>query len=304
MDRDLLGLMPTFIAVAETASFTAAANRLRQSPSAVSQAVRQLERRLGQPLFRRTTRSVSLTEAGADLLRRARPALTELSLALETAASAGGKPAGLLRLNVPRLAMPLVLEPVLPVMRQRYPDLAIEIFCEEASVDIVAEGFDAGIRVGSMMSPDMITVALTPPLRAILVAAPAYLDRRGAPTTLADLAGHDAINFRQSGSGRIYSWELIEDGRDIEVRAPDSLIINDSVFNLTLARLGLGIAYVFEQLAAPDLAAGRLVQLLPEAALTEAPLCLYFPRYANEQPKLRAFIDTARAVLRPAQHPT
>lgn len=298
MDRDLLGLLPTFLAVADSGSFTAAANKLRQSPSAVSQAVRQLERRLGHPLFRRTTRSVSLTEAGADLLRRARPALTELSLALEAVAGAGGKPSGLLRLNVPRLAMPLVLEPVLPVMRQRYPDLAIELFCEEASVDIVAQGFDAGIRVGSMMSPDMLSVPLTPPLLSILVAAPAYLDRRGTPATLADLARHDAINFRQSGSGRIYSWELIEDGRDIEVNVPDSLIINDSVFNLTLARLGLGVAYVFEQLAAPDLGAGRLRKILPDAALVEAPLCLYFPRYANEQPKLRAFIDTARAVLR------
>lgn len=298
MDRDLLTLLPTFLAVAETRSFTAAANRLHHSPSAVSQSVRALEQRIGHPLFRRTTRSVSLTEEGEELLRRARPALNELTLALEIAASARRKPSGLLRLNVPRLAMPMVLEPVLPVMRERYPELAIEIYCDEASIDIVAEGFDAGIRIGNMTSPDMISVPVSAPLLAILVASPAYLRRRGAPKSLADLQHHDCINFRLTGSGRIYEWELVEGGRDVEVRAPDSLIINDTIFNLTLALSGLGITYLYEQLAEPYLAEGLLQTVLTKSALKEPPLCLYFPRYANEQPKLRAFIDTVREVHR------
>lgn len=301
MDRDLLGFLPTFLAVAETKSFTAAANRLHQSPSAVSQSVRLLEQRLGHPLFRRTTRSVSLTEEGEGLLRRARPALKELSLALEIAGSAKRKPSGLLRLNVPRLAMPMVLEPVLPVMRQRYPELSIEIYCEEASVDIVAEGFDAGIRIGNMTSPDMISVPVSAPLLAILVASPAYLDRRGVPKRLGDLQQHDCINFRLTGSGRIYEWELVEDGRDVEIRAPDSLIINDTIFNLTLALSGLGITYLYAQLAEPYLKEGLLQKVLAKSALKEPPLCLYFPRYANEQPKLRAFIDTMREVQRSAR---
>jgi DNA-binding transcriptional LysR family regulator len=298
IDRDLLALLPTFLAVAETSSFTAAANRLHQSPSAVSQSVRQLEQRIGHPLFRRTTRSVSLTQEGEALVRRAAPALRELGLAVELAADAGKKPSGLLRLNVPRLAMPMVLEPVLPVMRARYPDLAIEIYCEEASVDIVAGGFDAGIRIGNMTSPDMLSVPVSPPLVAVLVAAPAYLDRRGLPATLDDLQAHDCINFRMSASGRIYEWELTDKGRDVEVRVPDSLIINDTIFNLTLALGGLGIAYIYEQLAKPYLDDGLLRIVLSKHALKEPPLTLYFPRYANEQPKLRAFIDTVREVQR------
>ncbi len=302
MDRELLTLLPTFVAVAETLSFTAAANRLQHSPSAVSQSVRALEHRLGHPLFRRTTRSVSLTEQGEQLLQRVRPALKELSLALEIAG--GAKPSGLLRLNVPRLAMPMVLEPVLPVMRQRYPELAIEIYCEEATVDIVAQGFDAGIRIGNQTSPDMISVPVSPPLLAILVASPSYLAQRGTPKSLRDLQRHDCINFRLTGSGRIYEWELVEAGRDIEIRAPDSLIINDTIFNLTLALSGLGITYVYQQLAEPYLKDELLQVVLPKSALKEPPLCLYFPRYANEQPKLRAFIDTVREVQRPSRRKT
>lgn len=304
MDRELIALLPTFIAVAETLSFTAAANRLQHSPSAVSQSVRVLEHRLGHPLFRRTTRSVSLTEEGEELLQRARPALKQLCLALEIAGSAKRKPSGLLRLNVPRLAMPMVLEPVLPVMRQRYPELAIEIYCEEAAVDIVAQGFDAGIRIGNQTSPDMISVPVSPPLLAVLAASPAYLSRRGAPNSLRDLQRHDCINFRLTGSGRIYEWELIEAGRDVEIRAPDSLIINDTLFNLTLAVSGLGIAYLYQQLAEPYLKDGLLQIVLAKSALKEPPLCLYFPRYANEQPKLRAFIDTVRDVQRSSRRNT
>jgi DNA-binding transcriptional LysR family regulator len=301
IDRDLLALLPTFLAVAEMQSFTAAANRLQQSPSAVSQSVRLLEQRLGHPLFRRTTRSVSLTQEGEALLARARPALRDLGLAIEIAAGAAKKPSGLLRLNVPRVAMPMVLEPVLPVMRARYPDLAIEIYCEDASVDIVARGFDAGIRIGSMTSPDMISVPVSRPLSAILVATPQYLKKRGEPRILADLQEHDCINFRMSGSGRIYEWELVEKGRDVELRPPDSIIINDTIFSLTLALSGLGITYVFDQLVKPYLDEGLLRQVLPKSAMKEPPLCLYFPRYANEQPKLRAFIDTLKEVQRRAR---
>ena len=298
IDRDVLSCLPTFIAVAETASFTAAAARLGMSASATSQSIRQLEQRLGHPLFRRTTRSVSLTEQGEDLLRRASPALRELGLALEIAASASRKPSGLLRLNVPRIAMPLVLEPVLPVMRERYPDLAIEIFVDDSAVDIVEQGFDAGIRVGSMTSPDMIAVDVTAPLTAILVAAPSYLARCGAPKSLADLQSHECIGFRLGRSGRLYDWELMDGKKEIQLAVPRTVIVNDTIFTLKLALSGFGIAYMFDALARPYLDDGTIVQVLPKASLSEPPLSLYFPRYANEQPKLRAFIDTAKAVLR------
>lgn len=298
IDRDALTLLPTFLAVAETSSFTAAAARLGQSPSAVSQSIRALEQKIKHPLFRRTTRSVSLTEQGEALLRRAGPAMRELGLAIEMAAGASGKPSGLLRLNVPRIAMPMVLEPALPLMRQRYPDLAIEIYVEDAAVDIVEQGFDAGIRIGNMTSPDVISVNVTGPLIAMLVAAPAYIARRGTPKSIADLNAHDCIGFRLSGSKRLYAWELVDGKRDIQFAPPPSVIVNDTIFTLTLTLSGFGIGYMFDKLARPYLDDGTLVQVLPKAALKEPPLTLYFPRYANDQPKLRALIDTLREVMK------
>jgi DNA-binding transcriptional LysR family regulator len=298
IDRDLLALLPTFLAVAEARSFTAAAGKLGQSASAVSQSVRHLEQRIGHPLFTRTTRSVALTEQGEALLARTQPALRELGMAVEAAASAKGKPTGLLRLNVPRLAMPLALESVLPLMRERYPDLAIEIFVEDSAVDIVERGFDAGIRIGNMTSPDMIAIPISEPLLAVMVAAPAYLRRHPAPASIEDLQRHNCINFRLGRSGRIYGWELLDDGKDVEVRAPNSVIVNDTIFNLTLALSGLGIAYLFKQLAQPYLNDGLLEVVLEKHALQEPPLCLYFPRYANDQPKIRVLIDALREVRR------
>jgi DNA-binding transcriptional LysR family regulator len=298
IDRDTLGLLPTFLAVAETASFTAAAARLGVSASAASQSVRLLEQKLGHPLFRRTTRSVSLTEEGESLLRRAHPALRELGLALEIAASARRKPSGLLRLNVPRAAMPMVIEPILPVMRERYPDLAIEIYAEDASIDIVEQGFDAGIRVGNMTSPDMISVNVSAPMTAILVASPRYIERRGQPRSVGDLQQHECIGYRMGGSKRLYDWQLMDGKTEVTVAVPSPIIINDSLFTLSLALSGFGIGYIFDALAQPYLDDGTLVQVLPKAAIKEPPLAVYFPRYANEQPKLRAFIDVAREVLR------
>jgi DNA-binding transcriptional LysR family regulator len=299
IDREALFHLPTFTTVAETANFTLAAKRLGMTVSAVSQAIRALEGRIGAPLFYRTTRSVTLTEQGEALLSRARPLLRELGASVEVASSTGRKPSGTLRLNVPRIAVPLVLEPILAAMRERHPDVTIEVFVDDRTVDIVAEGFDAGIRLGDLADEDMITVRLTSVLRTIAVASPAYVARKGQPQTIADLAHHDRIGFKFSRTGQVYDWEMTVGQEIVEVSTKPALIVNDTVYNLTFALAGLGIAHLFESLAAPYIREGLLIDLLPQHATEESPLVLYFPRYANEQPKLRAFIDVARSVTQP-----
>jgi DNA-binding transcriptional LysR family regulator len=302
MDRETLFHLPTFTTVADTANFTLAARRLGMTVSAVSQAVRALERRLGAPLFYRTTRSVTLTEQGEALLSRARPLLRELAASVEVASSTGRKPAGTLRLNVPRVAVPLVLEPILTVMREKHPDVMIEVFVEDRSVDIIAEGFDAGIRLGDLADEDMITVRLTPALRTIAVASPAYIARKGRPLTIADLSHHDRIGFKFGRTGQVYDWEMTVGENIVEVTTKPALVVNDTVFNLSFALGGLGIAHLFESLAEPYIRKGLLIDLMPQHATEESPFVLYFPRYANEQPKLRAFIDVARNVTQPIRN--
>lgn len=298
IDRDALFHLPAFVSVAKTQSFTGASGKLGMSPSAVSQAIRALEKRMGHPLFVRNTRNVTLTDAGRLLLEKAEPQLRELEISLDVARAAASEPAGLLRLNIPRIAMPLVMEQVLPILRQRYPKLRVEMSLNDANVDIVEQGFDAGIRVGSLVEQDMIAVQITPLMTAILAAAPAYIALKGEPSSLDDLKEHDTIGFRLGRSGRLYGWELQSDGADVEVENESAVIINDTIFNLSLCVSGYGIAYMFDKLAQPYIADGSLVQVLPQHVMPEAPLVIYFPRFANEQPKLRTFINLAREVMK------
>jgi DNA-binding transcriptional LysR family regulator len=300
IDRETLFHLPTFVTVAETASFTGASGKLGMTPSAVSQAIRALEDRIGHPLFVRTTRHVSLTDAGRLLLKHAQQQLRELEVSLDIARAAASEPAGLLRLNIPRIAMPMIMEPMLPILRERYPKLRIEIALNDATVDIVEQGFDAGIRLGGMAEQDMIAVPITPVLNAILTAAPSYVARKGMPLSLGELSKHDTIGFRFGRTGRIYRWELQDEGKDIEIETESAIIVNDSLFNLSLCVSGYGIAHMFDRLAAPYQAEGSLVQILPQHTMPESPFVVYFPRYANEQPKLRAFINVAREVMRVA----
>lgn len=299
MDRDLLPHLPVVLAVARRGAFAAAAAELGMSPSAVSHAVRLMEERLGAPLFARTTRSVALTEAGAALVEACGPAMRDVAEAAERIRSGRGGAAGLLRLNAPSIAVPLVVMPLVAAMVERHPAVRVEIFLDNGLADIVEGGFDAGIRLGEMIAEDMVAVRLTPPFRAIVVASPDHLDRWGRPARVSDLAEHACIGYRMVSGGGLYRWELREDGRDVAVDVPGPLIVNDAVLALEMARAGLGLAYVFEPLAAADLAAGRLVEVLPHAAIEEPGLFLYHTRRASEAPKLRAFLDTARAVLRP-----
>lgn len=297
MDRDLLAHLPIFLAVARHGSFAAAASELGMSASAVSHSVRTVEERLGAPLFARTTRSVALTEMGRQFQESIGGAMDEIRAAVEQARSERGQVTGLLRLNVPQVALPLVVTPVLIELARRHPQLTVEVSADAARTDIVAAGFDAGVRLGGMIERDMIAIRLTPPFKAILVAAPAYLAAKGEPAAVGDLAQHNCIGYRLLASGGIYAWELLEKGEDVAVRVNGTVLINDATYAKKLALAGIGIAYLFEPLVREEIDAGTLRCVLPQAAIEEPGLFLYFPRRAAEAPKLRAFIQAARDVL-------
>lgn len=296
MDRDLLAHFPIVLAVARRGGFAAAAAALNMSPSAVSHAVKLVEDRLGQPLFARTTRSVSLTEAGKDFVAAIGPAFDQVEDGVERLRAARGTIAGTLRLNVPHLALPLAIDPALVQLSRKHPGLTVEVVAHEGLVDIIAEGFDAGVRLGEMIAQDMIAVRLTPPFRAIMVASPDYLAERGTPIAVADLAHHNCIGYRLIASQAVYDWDLQEDGRRISVEVHGTVRVTDSLHALDLSLRGVGIAYLFEPLAAEAIEAGRLREVLPDAAIEEPGLFLYFPRYASQAPKLRAFIDALRGL--------
>ena len=298
MDRDLLSHLPVVVAVARRGGFALAAAELGMSPSAVSHAVRLVEERVGQPLFARTTRSVSLTEAGKALIETAGPALQDIAERMDRIRAINGRPSGLLRINASNIAIPLAVTPVMAAMAERHPDVTVELFADQGLVDIVGEGFDAGIRLGEMIAQDMVTVRLTAPFNVVIVASPAYVGRHGRPGAVAELANHNCIGYRLVRSGALYRWDLREDGKDVSVETRGTAIVTDSLAAIDLALAGVGLAYVFEPLARADLAAGRLVQVLPQSTLEEPGLFLYFPRRASLAPKLRAFIDTANEIGR------
>lgn len=299
MDRDILTHMPVVLCVARRNSFAAAAKELGMSPSAVSHAVKATEERLGIPLFARTTRSVSLTEVGATFIATARPALAELAGAVEQARQATGKISGLLRLNVPKFAVTMIVGPLVSRMTERYPDLSIEVFTESQKTDIVAAGFDAGVRIGDQIAQDMIAVQLAPPFRSIIVGAPDYLARRGTPKAPRDLLKHDCITFRVRAEGRPYAWEVMEEGVEIELDVNGPVLVNDAEYMVDLAVEGKGLVYMFEPLLADHLRTGRLVEILPRASTVEEGIYLYYPQRAARLPKLRAFIDLAREMPSP-----
>lgn len=296
MDRDLLAHLPVIVAVASHRGFAAAAATLGMSPSAVSHAVRAVEDRLGQPIFARTTRSVSVTEAGERFLAAAAPALEGLREAFETMSAARGDIVGVLRINAPRVAFAMALTPILAELARAHPKLTVEVAADDALVDIVAQSFDAGVRIGAAIAADMTAVRLTPPFRTVIVAAPAYVEEHGAPESIEDLARHNCVGFRLLRSGALYDWELAQNGRDVAVATRGTAVVSDASVARELAIAGVGVAYVFEPLARADIAAGRLIAVMPEAAIEEDGLFLYYPRRASMAPKLRAFIDAARRI--------
>jgi DNA-binding transcriptional LysR family regulator len=279
-----------FLSVAEHRSFRRAAAALSVTPSAISQAVRALEARVGAALFARTTRSVGLTEAGEKFLARAKPAFEELVAAGEVARDLGQRPAGRLRLSVPRAAVPILVEPLIASFCRAYPEVEVEIAASEELIDLAAEGFDAGIRFGQFIAADMVAVRLTPPLRFIVVGSPAYLARHPPPQRPDDLRGHACVRLRRSG-GALALWSLNEEGRTIEIAVAGPLIAHDYPTMLGAALEGVGLAQVPGPIAAEALRNGRLVEVLRPYAPTGPGMFLYYPSRRQTAPKLRAFID-------------
>lgn len=299
MDRDLLSHLPVVVSVARHRGFAPAAAALGMSPSAVSHAVRTVEDRLGEPLFARTTRSVSLTEAGTRFVASVEPALADIDKAVEGLAAERGEVTGLLRINTVRVALGMALTPILSKLTWQHPRLTVEVYSDDALVDIVERGFDAGIRLGEAVQRDMIAMRLTRPFKAILVASRGYLEAKGMPKTIGDLHRHNCIGMRLVGSGGIFDWELMDGKRIATVKTSGTALVTDSNHALELALAGVGIGYAVEPVARRYIREGRLKWLLPQCAVEYDGLFLYYPRRASLAPKLRVFIETAKAVLRP-----
>jgi DNA-binding transcriptional LysR family regulator len=298
MDRDLLGHLPIIVCVARHRSFAAAAAELGMSPSAVSHAVRTVEDRLATPLFARTTRSVSLTEAGARFLAGLEPALADIHQAIERLTAERGEVTGLLRINTLRVVLDMALIPILATLARQHPRLTVEINADQTLVDIVAQGFDAGIRLRRAIQQDMVTTRLTGSFKAILVASRDYLDARGTPKSIADLQQHNCIGLRLGESGAIFEWELIDRKKPVVVKTSGTALVTDTMQALSLALAGVGIAYVAEPLARRYLREGSLEWLLPQSATEYDGMFLYYPKRASLAPKLRAFIDVAKKTLK------
>ena len=285
-----------FLSVAQHRSFRKAAVELGVTPSAISQAVRSLEARVGAALFIRTTRSVGLSEAGERFHSRAKPAFEQLVAASEIARDLGQRPAGLLRLTVPPSVVPILLEPLIASFCQAYPDVEVEIVASADLVDIAAEGFDAGIRLGQFIEADMIAVRLTPSLPLAVVGSPDYLHRRQPPERIDDLRGHACLRMRRS-NGSIAPWSFIDGKEEVEVVVSGPFIANDIPTMLGAAVEGLGLAQVPGPITVDAVKAGKLVRVLEPFAPLAPGVFLYYPGYRQMMPKLRAFIDHVKSRL-------
>jgi DNA-binding transcriptional LysR family regulator len=283
-----------FLSVARHRSFRRAAAELGVTPSAISQAVRALEARVGAALFIRTTRSVGLTEAGERFLSRAKPAFEELVVASEVARELGQRPAGLLRLTVPRAVVPILLEPLIASFCRAYPDIEVEIATSDELIDVAAKGFDAGIRLGQFIAADMVAVRLTPPFPFVVVASPDYLRRRQRPECIADLRKHACLRMRRS-NGSIAPWSFQNGNKVIEAVVSGPFIANDFPTMLGAAIEGLGLAQVPGPIAAGPVRAGKLVHVLESFASTAPGVFIYYPSRRQMLPKLRAFIDHVKS---------
>ena len=294
---NLPGLL-AFECVARHLSFTRAADEQAVTPTAISKAVKQLEAQMSLRLFNRTTRSVALTEAGANLLARLAPALEQIRSGMEATNDAAGRPSGKLRINTSYVAYAALIEPNLAGFLDRYPEVELEVAVDNTLSDIVAAGFDVGVRLGHALQRDMISMPLGPPQQLIVVGAPAYLRRHGAPKTPQDLLEHDCINQRLNRA-RFMEWEFrggsARSGLTvIDVRG--RLVFDEMRATLSAAARGCGLAYVFRQFATPELVAGKVTAVLEKFAPPPETFHLYYANRAQMPAKLRAFIEFLRAV--------
>jgi DNA-binding transcriptional LysR family regulator len=291
MRRSNLPELTAFIAVADHLSFRAAASRLGVTRSALSYTMRQLEDHLGIRLLHRTTRSVSLTDAGLRLLAQLRPAMDQITSALDNLDNERERPFGRLRIYATHLAAAAVIPPVWQHFLSIYPDVHLELSLGEAAVDIVAKGFDAGIGLREWVALDMIAVRVMGPFKVALVAAPNYFARHRPPRTPDDLAGHSCVQFRRPVDGVVFEWPFERDGKSRRISAEGRVMVNDPGMALRAALDGLGITYTIESLADPFLRSGQLVRVLQDWSPSFEGLFLYYPGRRQVPAPLRALID-------------
>jgi DNA-binding transcriptional LysR family regulator len=285
--------LSVFLCTAQQLNFSKAAIELGLTPSALSHSVKALENRLGVRLFNRTTRSVALTEAGERLYARLKPAFRDIDDALEDLNHFRDKPSGNLRITSGRQACELVLLPIASEFLQLYPDIRLEVVESDALLDIVANGFDAGVRFGDRLEADMVSLPIGPTMRSVVVGSPAFFERHAAPQKPEDLHALPCIRHRYP-SGSMYRWELERGGiaQEIEVNGP--LTLGDVSLMVGPALQGLGLAYVFEDMVSEHLASGRLVQVLADWCPYYPGLHLYYPSRRHVPAALKAFIDFVR----------
>ncbi|HEY1101748.1 MAG TPA: LysR family transcriptional regulator [Myxococcota bacterium] len=287
--------LTAFAAIVEHGSFVRAAAHLGVTPSALSQTIRVLEERLGVRLLHRTTRSVAPSAAGERLIARLQPALHALRDAVADVYEARDLVVGPLRINTLRLGARHVLGPALTEFCALYPEVVLDVVVDDAIVDIVASRFDAGIRLGERVDQDMIAVKVSPDLRLVLVAAPSYIARHGAPTTPQALQQHRCLNGRIPTSGSLYRWELERGEEQLELAVQGPVISNDWDLLLPACLGGVGIGYAFNTEVDGFLQDGRLVELLPEWSVRFPGFHLYWPGRRHPSPALRALIDHLKA---------
>ncbi len=294
MSRENLNDLYAFIAVATERSFTKAAGKLGMSQSALSQTIRQLEERIGLRLLTRTTRSVSPTEAGERLLRSAGPRLEEIEAEIEALGDLHGRPVGTVRITVGDHAANTILWPKLKKFLPEYPDIKVEITLDYGLIDIVAERYDAGVRLGEQVAKDMIAVRIGPDLRFAVVGAKSYLEGRSAPTTPQDLVDHACINLRLPTYGGFYAWEFEKDGQELKARVEGQLVFNSIFHVLEAAIAGFGLAYVPEDLARPHIAEGTLQEVLADWCPVWSGYHLYYPSRRQSSSAFALVVDALR----------
>jgi DNA-binding transcriptional LysR family regulator len=291
MDRGNLADLAAFVAIADRLSFRAAAVQLGVTPSALSHSMRQLEERLNVRLLHRTTRSVSLTDAGRRLFDRVRPAVDQIAGALEDLNQERQRPMGRLRIYAIRAAATTVVAPIWGRFVAAYPEVHLELAVGEATIDIVAKGFDAGIGPRDRAPADMIAVRVTGPMKIAVVGAPAYFARRRPPRTPDDLARHLCVQYRQAAHGDVLAWSFERNGKSRRVSVNGRVMVNDLDFAVRAAVEGLGIAYALEAVVQPFLRSGQLIRVLEEWSPSFEGLFLYYPAHGQVPAALRALID-------------
>jgi DNA-binding transcriptional LysR family regulator len=298
MDREDWGSLAAFAVVAEERSFTRAAARLGVSPSALSHTVRRLEERMRIQLLARSTRNVSTTEAGERLLARLGPAIEEIANAVEDLGRLLDRPAGHVRITASRSAARMVVTPILPKFTQAYPEIVLEVLIDPGLTNIVAQRFDAGIRLGESLEKDVVAVPVTGSLRMAVVGSPQYFASHPAPSTPHDLSRHRCINFRLPSAGTLYKWEFEQRHRKMEVGVEGPLISGDEGIVTDAALAGVGLAYLIEDQVASLLKTGALSRVLEDWCPPFPGFFLYYPGRRQVSPALATFIDAVRVPAR------